>query len=159
DCAPAKLVPITGLVAAHRPPHNDNAAIALDASAFESPNVALRLDLPCGSYYLTKIATSNALTIAAHGRVALFIDGDVSASDSLAFVLDPSAELDIFIAGNLKASETLVIGSPNYPALSRTYVAGTDTLRLSADVRLGGELYAPSAQLVDWSASNDIYGA
>jgi hypothetical protein len=159
DCSPSKIIPVGAIVAAHRPPNNDNLAIALSASVFESPSVGLRLDLPCGSYYLTKIAASNPVTIAVHGRTALFIDGDVAASDALAFVLDPSAELDIFIAGTLKASDSLVIGSPNYPALTRAYVGGTDTLRLSADVRLGGELYAASSQLVDWSAKNDIYGA
>ena len=158
DCTPSKIIPVAAVVAAARPPNNDNATIGLDPTVFESPSGGLRLDLPCGLYYLTKIAASNPVTIAAHGRTALFIDGDVTTSDSLAFVLDPTAELDIFIAGNLKASETLVIGSPNYPALSRTYVGGADTLRLSADVRLGGELYAANA-LVDWSASNDIYGA
>jgi len=52
------------------------------------------------------------LTIAAHARTAIYIDGDVVSSAQLAFVLDPTAELDIFIAGTIKASQTLVIGSP-----------------------------------------------
>jgi hypothetical protein len=150
---------VAAIVAAHRPPNNDNAAIGLNASVFESPGSPLRLDLPCGVYYLTKIATSTALTIAAHGRTALFIDGDVVPSAPIAFVLDPTAELDVFVAGTMKASQTLVIGSPNYPALSRTYVGGIDKLSFSQDIRLGGELYAASSSLVDWSASNEIYGS
>jgi len=119
----------------------------------------LRLDLPCGNYYLTKIATSTPLTIAAHGRTALYIDGDVVPSTPIAFVLDPTAELDIFIAGTINASQTLVIGSPNYPALSRTYVGGTAKLKFSQDVRIGGEFYAANSTLVDWSANEELYGA
>jgi hypothetical protein len=159
DCAPTKLVPVVDIVVAHRPPNNDNAIINLPANVFESPAAPLRLDLPCGNYYLTNINTSQALTIAVHGRTALYIDGIVNPSAPLAFVLDPTAELDIFIAGTIKSSQTLVIGSPNYPALSRTYVGGADKLTFSQDVRIGGEFYAAQSQLVDWSAKNEIYGS
>ena len=159
DCSASQLVPVAAIVAAHRAPNNDNAAINLDATVFESPGAPLRLDLPCGNYYLTSILTSQALTIYAHGRTALYIDGDVIPSSPLAFALDPDGELDVFIAGTIKSSQTLVIGSPNYPALSRTYVGGTAQLSFSQDVRLAGEFYAANSQLVDWSASNEIYGS
>ena len=59
----------------------------------------------------------------------------------------------------LDPSDTFVFGSPNYPALSRLYIAGTDKIALSSDVRLAGEFYAANSQQVDWSAKNDIYGA
>jgi hypothetical protein len=159
DCAPGKLVPVTEIVAAHRPPNNDNAAINLAANVFESPGGPLRLDLPCGNYYLTKIVTSTPLTIAAHGRTALYIDGIVNPSAPIAFVVDPTGELDIFIGGTIKSSQTIVIGSPNYPALSRTYVGGPDKLTFSQDVQIGGEFYAAKSELVDWSAKNEIYGS
>jgi hypothetical protein len=159
DCTPSGLVPVAEIVAAHRSPNNDNALIGLNAATFSKPGSPLRLDLPCGNYYLTEILTSQALTIAAHGRTALYIDGDVVPSAPLALVLDPTAELDIFIAGTIKSSQTLVIGSPNYPALSRTYVGGTAKLAFSQDVRIAGEFYAANSALVDWSAHNDIYGA
>jgi len=94
---------------------------------------------------LTQILTSTPLTIAAHGRVALYIDGIVNPSAPLAFVLDPMAEFDIFIADTIKSSQTLVIGSPNYPALSRTYVGGTAKLSFSQDVRIGGQFYAANS--------------
>jgi hypothetical protein len=159
DCTPGGLIPVAQIVAAHRPPNNDNALIGLNADVFAKPASPLRLDLPCGNYYLTTILTSKPLTIAAHGRTALYIDGDVTPSAPLAFVLDPTAELDIFIAGTIKSSQTLVIGSPNYPALTRTYVGGTAKLSFSQDARIGGEFYAANSQLVDWSAHEAIYGA
>jgi hypothetical protein len=158
DCQPQQLIPIVDIVAAHRPPNNDNAVINLDPAVFTAHGGPRRLDLPCGSYYLSKIDQSMAVTIAAHGRTALFIDGDVHNSDALTFALDPGAELDIFIAGTIDSSDKLTIGSPNYPALSRTYVGSTTGLSLSAGSRIGGNLYAAYG-LVNWSAGSDLYGS
>jgi hypothetical protein len=94
-----------------------------------------------------------------HGRTAIYVEGDVEASSALAFVLAPDAELDLFVAGTLHVSDTFVFGSPNYPALSRAYIAGTAKLQLSSDVRLAGQLYAPHSEEVVWSAQNAIYGS
>lgn len=158
DCEQKRLIPIAQIVEQHRSPDNDNAAIGLDEAVFEKPGSALRLDLPCGNYYFTSIQSSLSLTIHVHGRTALYVEGDVEASSALAFVLDPDAELDLFVKGTLKASETLVFGSPNYPAVSRAYIAGDAQLRLSDDVRLAGQLYAANADVI-WSAQNAIYGS
>ena len=158
DCQPQQLVPIADIVAAHRPPNNDDATINLDPAVFATRGSARRLDLPCGNYYLTAISQSDPLTIVAHGRTALYIDGDVHGSDALTFALDPDAELDVFIAGTIDASAGLTIGSPSYPALSRTYVGSTNGLRLSAGARIGGNLYAAYGP-VTWSADADLYGA
>jgi hypothetical protein len=159
DCAEQKLVPIAAIVAAHSGTNNDNAAINLDETALADPGSALRLDLPCGNYYFSAISSSLALTVHVHGRTAIYVAGDVEASSALAFVLDPNAELDLFVAGTLHVSDTFVFGSPNYPALSRAYIAGTAKLALSSDVRLAGQLYAPHSEEVVWSAKNAIYGS
>jgi Stigma-specific protein, Stig1 len=158
DCQPQQLIPIVDIVAAHRAPNNDDALINLDPAVFTTHGGPRRLDLPCGNYYLTKIDQSEAVTIVAHGRTALYIDGDVHNSDALTFALDPSAELDVFIAGTIDSSDKLTIGSPSYPALSRTYVGSPNGLRLSAGSRIGGNLYAAYG-LVSWSAGSDLYGA
>jgi len=159
DCNASQLVPVVDIVQAHRSPNNDNAAISLDEKVFEKPGTPLRLDLPCGNFYFTSIAPSLALTIHVHGRTAIYVEGDVSASSPLAFTLEPDAELDVFIGGTLKTSDTFVFGSPNYPALSRIYVGGTAKIALSSDVRLAGEFYAANSEQVVWSAKNAIYGA
>ena len=159
DCQPQQLVPIAGIVAAHRPPNNDDASLGLDAAAFAAAaGGPRRLDLPCGNYFLTGIAQSEALTIAAHGRTALYIDGDVHSSNALTFAVEPGAELDLFIAGTIDVSDTLIIGSPNYPAASRTYVGSPSGLHFSAGSRVGGNVYAAYG-LVTWSAGSDIYGS
>lgn len=159
DCAADKLVPIAAIVEAHRSPNNDNAAIDLDETALADPGAAVRLDLPCGNYYFSAITSSLALTIHVNGRTAIYVEGDVEASSALAFVLAPDAELDLFVAGTLHVSDTFVFGSPNYPALSRAYIAGTAKLELSSDVRLAGQLYAPHSEELVWSAKNAIYGS
>lgn len=158
DCSPQQLVPIADLVEAHRT-SNDNAVIGLDEAALDDPGAAIRLDLPCGSYFLSAIKSSLALTVHVHGRTAIYVAGDVSASSSLAFTLDPGAELDLFVAGTLKASDTFVFGSPSYPALSRAYIGGTAKIALSSDVRLAGQLYAANSSELVWSAKNEIYGS
>jgi hypothetical protein len=125
DCAPSQLVPVSAIVAAHAPPNNDDALIGLDPNVLAAGGGPLRIDLPCGSYYLSGIMTSNPLTVFAHGHTAIYIAGDVVAASPLAFQLDPTATLDIFISGTIKTSQLLTIGSPNYPALCRLYVGGT----------------------------------
>jgi hypothetical protein len=146
------------IVLAHRAPNNDNASIGLDPAVLAGPAAPTRLDLPCGQYYLTGVSGSKPITIAAHGRTAVYIEGDLLTSADITFAVDPTGELDIFISGKLGTSAELRIGSPNYPALSRTYVGSTNGLGLSAQSRVAGNLYVGYG-LVTWSAASDLYGA
>jgi hypothetical protein len=154
DCTQSQIIPVGAIVAAHRPPNNDDARIGLDPTIAANGPGALRIDLSCGNFYLTQINTSRPLVIYAHGRTALYIDGDVTSSAQLTFALDSTAELDVFIAGTI-----LTIGSPSYPALARVYVGSTARLAFSSTSRIGGNLYAANSQLVDWSGGNDVYGS
>lgn len=157
DCAASKLLPIAADVAAKKTA-NDDAAIGLDPGLLVGGSPPERVDLPCGEYYLTGINSPIAVTIVAHGHTALYIDGDIVTSSPLTITLDPTATLDLFVAGTIKASQSLAIGSPNYPALSRTYVGGTAALVVSSNVRLATNLYDATA-LVTWSAPIEVYGS
>jgi len=159
DCAPSQLVPVAAIVAAHAPPNNDDALIGLDPNVVASGGGPLRIDLPCGSFYLGGIKTSNPLTIFVHGHTAIYIAGDVVAGAPLAFQLDPTATLDIFVSGTITTSQLLTVGSPNYPALCRLYVGGSAKLSFSQNANIGCNLYAAESVLVDWSATSAIYGA
>ena len=161
DCAPQQIVPVAAIVAAHRPPNNDDSTIGLDPNivSADAGVGSLRIDLPCGNYYFSNVRTSNPVTIFAHGHVGLYIDGDLTGSSPLAFGLDPTATLDIFVSGTLDTSALLTIGSPNYAALCRLYVGGTASLAFSQNVNIGCNIYAANSQLVDWSATNAIYGS
>jgi hypothetical protein len=156
DCDPAVLLPIAQLVAA-RATANDDALIGLSPTALAQPAGPVRLDLPCGSYYVTAITGSKSVTIVAHGHTALFVGGDVDLSQPLTITLDPDATLDVLVAGNFHASSSLTIGSPNYPALSRFYIGGTTGFSVSADAALGAFFYAPNG-LVGSSAPLEVYG-
>ena len=159
DCSAQDLVPVDAIVAAHRPPNNDDTSIGLVDTVVASMPPTMRIDLPCGNYYLTGVNASNALTIWAHGHTAIYIDGDVVSGAPLTFGVDPTGTLDIFIAGTINTSQTLTIGSPNYPALVRTYIGGAAPLSFSQNVNIGSEIYAANSTLLAWSASSAIYGA
>jgi hypothetical protein len=159
DCAPSQLVPVGAIVAAHAPPNNDDALIGIDPGVVAAGGGPLRIDLPCGNYYLSGIMTSNPLTIFAHGHAAIYIAGDVVAGSPLAFQLDPTATLDIFVSGTITTSQLLTIGSPNYPALCRLYVGGAAKLSFSQNANIGCNIYAADSALVDWSATSAIYGS
>lgn len=154
DCDPAKMIPVEGIVAAHRPPNNDNALIGLDPDVLVNPNAALRLELPCGRYYLSSIDTNAPLVIYASGRVALFIDGDILTTSPLTFAVGPSGSLDVFVADRITTSAKMTVGSANYPALTRVYLGGVGTtLTITNDVDLGGFLYLARGKL---EASNPL---
>ena len=124
-CDAADRVNVAGVVAHYAiAANNDDAAIGLDPAVFASAGAPARLDLPCGYYYLDRIAPSGALTIAVHGRTALIVGGNVEAGSSITFTLDPGATLDVFVGGTVSASALLTVGSPAYPAQSRMYVGG-----------------------------------
>ncbi len=63
-CTANDLIPVVGIVAA-RQNNNDNAAIGLDPALFSGASPPQRLDLPCGSYYLSNLSTNNDVTIVA----------------------------------------------------------------------------------------------
>lgn len=156
ECEPGQLLPIAAWVAA-RASSNDNAVIGLSPDALVNPDGPVRLDLPCGRYYLDGISGSQAITIVAHGRTALFIGGDVGLSRPLTIAVTPTGTLDVVIAGNLSNSAPFAIGSPNYPALSRFYIGGATGFRISSDSRLGAFFYAGYGQ-VGSSAPLEVYG-
>jgi hypothetical protein len=107
-----------------QPAHNDNAAIALSASALNGGSAATVLDLPCGYYYLDRIVAENSVTIAAHGHTALFIGGSIDVKGALVLALDASSRFDVFVGGAIYADGTLTMGSAAYPANLRLYVGG-----------------------------------
>ena len=157
DCSTGAAIPVGAIVAARRA-SNDNGLIGLDPNVFARANPPQRLDLPCGSYYLEAINNSIPVTIEAHGHTAIFIGGDLTATSPLTFTLDSGSTLDLFVAGTITATSAFTVGSPNFPALSRTYVGGASTLQLTSKVTLATNLYDAAAQ-VSWPAPVEVYGA
>lgn len=155
DCAPERLLDITSVVAARATDHDD-ARAGLDPSALGDARGLVRL--PCGRYYFDRIGAQGDLTIRASGRVAIFVAADVSVSGALRLELDPGAELDLLIAGQLVTNSPPVIGSEARPAAARLYVGGTGTVQLGGGGRFFGNLYAPLAEVVT-SGPLEVFGA
>jgi hypothetical protein len=156
-CETSALLPVAAIVAAHST-DNDNALIGLDAQALSQAERPERVDLPCGEYYFAGIDGERPLTIAAHGKTAIYIEGNVVSPDFLAFTLDETSELDIFISGTLTAGNHLILGSRYHPALTRVYVGGSGAMRFGGDARLSAQLYAPRAEL-QWASGRHAFGS
>jgi hypothetical protein len=153
DCTPSHILDVAGLVAAHVT-MNDDAAAPIDPTSLDMPSGQAVLDLPCGQYYLTAINVSTAATLNVHGRVAIFVGGDVTAGSDLRVNLDSGAELDLFVAGNLTMEGTLSFGSQLRPSATRAYVGGTSIQLASAEP--AGFFYAPHADVS--AISLTLYG-
>ncbi|MBA2665022.1 MAG: hypothetical protein H0U74_22235 [Bradymonadaceae bacterium] len=154
QCAPDEILPIPAYIAASRD-KNDNALIGLDPSLLNGATNFRRLDLPCGSYYLNGINLGTDITIVAHGRTALFIDGNVNAA-RLTMLASPGAELDVFIGGDITAAG-LNLGSPAYPAATRFYFGGSRRLVLSDSVDVNGFLYVYPGE-IHITKNTEVFG-
>jgi hypothetical protein len=140
-CAPEERIDIAGIVAARRD-HNDNDLIGLDPDVFVNSNGNVRLELPCGHYYLSRIHTNGPTTIVATGNTVLYVGGDVTPNNELTLSLSPNAQFDVFVAGNVTINNDFRLGSANYPALMRLYVGGANGFRSNNPITVGGYVYA-----------------
>ena len=149
DCT--NPIGIAGIVTAYASPTlNDNASIALKTTALDNPSAPVTL--PCGLFYVDGIH-GGAVTIDVTSRVALFVDGDLSVDQGIVIKLEPGAELDLFVAGNVNVggpSGSVQIGDVGQPAQTRMYIAGSGNdagggVTFSADATISANIYAPNA--------------
>jgi len=157
DCT--TKIPVAAYVAAAKTT-NDDQSIGLDPGILAQTNPPARIDLPCGSYYLTGFSLNGSSAIVVHGKTAIFIDGNVDTSGFLEFGIDTTmaSELDVFISGTLTSSSQFKFGSPNAPALARLYIGGTQPFTMSSGIVVAGEIWVGNAP-VDWTAQTDMFGA
>lgn len=155
-CSCSSPLPVASITVAHRAPNNDDAVIGLSPTAYVGNNPA-HLDLPCGNYYLTQINAAQPLTIAVHGHTALYVDGNIQASQSLIFQVDSGATFDLFVAGTFSAAQSLMLGSTARPESCRVFVAGTNFVT-SGNATWGCNVYAPNA-LITLANNATVYGS
>jgi len=151
-CADSEIVDIAGYVS-HYSKSNDNASIDLAPDAFTNYAGPKDLTLPCGIFYLSSIGGQGDLTLHIDGRTALFVGGNLTPGGNLSVELGPKGEIDMFVGGTITSSAPIHFGSAQAPARARLYVGGTGTIQLSAQSLLGGNLYAPKAELVTSGAA------
>jgi hypothetical protein len=145
-CDATTLLDIGAAVRAHAR-DNDNAASQLASTELDAFSSQRELDLNCGRYYLSRIAGSAALHMRVHGRVALFVAGNIELDDAWVVNLDAGAQLELLVAGNLRVAGRVELLSETASDL-RVLVGGEGTLDLSSDTSISGVLYAPRAELV-----------
>jgi hypothetical protein len=156
-CADGELVDVGGIVSEGLD-RNDNARLGLELDALSEVARPTELALSCGRFALRNIPAEPAITLRVRGRVVLFVDGDVEAGRSFFLELEPGAELDWFIRGNLNVSGEALLGDNARPGATRIYVLGTGDIALPGTARFSANLYAPHAR-ISIGALGDVYGA
>ncbi len=123
DCT--QLIPVKQTIVPFyaNPANNDDLAAGISPALFDNASGTIRLDLYCGNYYFHTLQASGAtITIVVHGHVGLYFSGALRISQNVIFDLDPTATLDIFVAGVVNVSQSTTLGSPAFPRYTRMYV-------------------------------------
>jgi hypothetical protein len=89
---------------------------------------------------------------------AIYVAGDLHLTGDLVVDTADGADLDLFIAGNLKVDGLLTLGSKDNAARVRLYVGDSGTTQLGGGGELHGALYAPLSEIVI-NAELTVYGA
>ncbi|WNG51532.1 hypothetical protein F0U60_50920 [Archangium minus] len=137
---------------------NHNASMGLDPAALDGFSEDRTLELPCGRFYLSRIAGSGSAKLIVSGRSVLFVGGDVDVGRRFEVELLEGAELDLFITGRLFAAERLALGSARFPSRLRVYVGGPGSFEVPASSLLAGNVHAPGASM-DVSEKLELFGA
>jgi hypothetical protein len=150
---------VPAVVAAHATANHD-ADIGLTPASWSNIVGDGSYELPCGRFYLDEIrgTGTGTVTLRATGRTALFVGGDLNLSQSLIIEVTPDAELDLFIDGTIQVSGALKLGDPARPRSLRVYVSAGGSLALAGGSVIGGNLFAPRADLAA-SGPLEVFGA
>ena len=144
QCAAGPVFDVAAAVAARKDKNADD-ALSFPVSLLADLGSNETLELGCGEYYVPEIQTADGTTLdlRVHGRVGIFVAGDVRLGGNFVVSLDPDAELDLVVAGSLFTTGR-VFGSPATPARTRLWV-GSTTVSLPEQVQFGAAVYAPAA--------------
>jgi hypothetical protein len=145
DCEPTRLLDVASVVSEYRD-DNDDARAGIDPGELGDGD-ARRLELDCGRYYFDRVG-GGSLELVIRGRVAIFVDSDLSLTGPFVVRLEDGGELDLFVSGNVVGTDTWTVGDPARPSRLRVYVGGSGTVDLGAGGEIAANLYAPRAELV-----------
>jgi hypothetical protein len=140
---------------------NDNAALGLDPASTTAVSGTVDLTLPDGRYYLDEVSGAGAIDLHITGHAVAFVAGDVNATGTLSVAIDPGAQLELSIAGDLRSIGGGALGPSDRPGAVRVYVAGSGDITLGAAAFVGN-LYAPHARIVGGGATSmlgSLFGA
>jgi hypothetical protein len=124
--------------------HNDNAIAGLSVDELGALGAPTTVNATCGTFVVSSINAPRSLVFAVHSRVLLAVTGDVIVRGGLVVVLDPDAELDLLIGGQLVATGGNPLGSAS-PARFRIWIAGSGPVVLNDAPTVGAIISAPNA--------------
>ena len=124
---------------------NADAAIGLQPTALADVTTTTSIALPCGIFHLTEIDAEASVTLVVRGHTLLAVDGDVTARAGFTVQLDPSAELDLLVGGQLIVTGGGTFGAAGAPARFRVWVASTTTVLFDGAPLISGIIHAPLA--------------
>ena len=157
SCREGQVLDIEAIVEAGRAA-NHNADIGLRDGSSVSIGIGVPLDLGCGRFALESTHIVGASLIRAHGRTALFIDGDLTITGAFGVDLGTTGELDVFVTGHLLLTGGGAIGSIERPAALRFYVGGGGEIAITGANVFAANLYAPRSNVIVTGA-DAIYGS
>jgi hypothetical protein len=158
DCARGSLVDVGGFVETYRA-NNDDTRAGLDELMLENVQTPLSMTIPCGRLFFTRVGAHAPVHLTVVGRTAMFVGGDFQADADFFIDVPSGSELNLFIEGNVVASQGFGIGDQSNPARARVYIGGNGDVVLQNASSVTGNLYAPSAQLVLGTAATTIFGS
>ena len=156
-CRDDEIVNIAGVVA-HGERNNDNASVNFNRTVFNAVVGSAQVELPCGRFYVDRIAGLGAIELTVNGRTALFVGGDFDLGGFFNVRLGPMGELDVFVAGSILGAGYLRMGRVSRPSRVRFYIAGNRGFTLAGAAGFQGNVYAPRAP-VTIAGFNEMRGA
>ena len=143
DCS-AGFVDVARAIAAAAATNADD-AIGLQPTALADVTTPTSIALPCGVFYLTEIDAEAPVTLVVRGRTLLAIGGDVTARAGFTVQLDPSAELDLLVGGQLIVTGGGTFGAAGAAPRFRVWVASATTVLFDGAPAISGVIHAPAA--------------
>ncbi|MDX9721847.1 MAG: hypothetical protein RBU37_13940 [Myxococcota bacterium] len=142
-CNPSQLVDVAAEVAAHAS-DNDNARLPTGIG-----EQALILD--AGSYYFSQgseVVGASSITIRDH--VKMYVQGDLESVGSLDLIVEPNAELELWVAGKLSTVGNLNFAdaSDGRPRAFRLFMGGSGASVVNVgNASFVGAIYAPEVDI------------
>ena len=137
---------------------NDNARLGLGKDQLEGYAGDPVLTLPCGGYFFQRVAGAGSLELRISGRVELAIAGGLAVDKDLRITLAPSAELDLYVHGDVAVGGVVAMGDPAAPPRLRLFAGGIDSISFSGGGFVSAAVLGRRRDL-SVSAPLDVYGA
>ena len=156
-CRPEEIFDVAAAVNEVRA-RNDNAAVGLRTDVLNAVVGEVRVELPCGRFFIDRVAGLGSIALTVNGRTALFVGGDFDLGGFFDVRLGPMGELDVFILGSITGAGYLRMGRVSRPSKVRFYIAGDRGFTLAGAAGFQGNVYAPRAP-VTIAGFNEMRGS